>query len=252
MSRDSDAWLKEIFLSAQGEGAHVGERHLFVRFARCHRRCRYCDTDFSSSEAFRLERVPGSVRFDLEANPVSPARLVGLVEALDPSQTARRLTLTGGEPLLHAEFLGRCLPKLVRRRIHLETAGDLPDALESILSFLDAVAMDVKLPSVSGGEPAFEAHAAFLRRCAEAGVETCVKIVVSDRLDAEELARAVRLVSDAAGADLPLILQPLTPKPGLPDRPPNPERLLAWQEMALKTLSDVRLIPQTHLAIGLA
>ena len=36
--------LVEIFSSIQGEGPHVGESTLFVRFGACDLRCRWCDS----------------------------------------------------------------------------------------------------------------------------------------------------------------------------------------------------------------
>jgi len=36
--------ITEIFSSFQGEGPHIGERQVFVRFSHCHLHCAYCDT----------------------------------------------------------------------------------------------------------------------------------------------------------------------------------------------------------------
>ena len=36
--------LVEVFSSVQGEGTHVGETTLFVRFGECDLRCRWCDS----------------------------------------------------------------------------------------------------------------------------------------------------------------------------------------------------------------
>ena len=38
--------IREIFSSIQGEGTHIGEKHVFVRFCKCNLKCDFCDTDF--------------------------------------------------------------------------------------------------------------------------------------------------------------------------------------------------------------
>ena len=51
--------IREIFKSIQGEGPHVGEQQVFVRFCGCNLKCRYCDTDFeiSISKEFTPEEL---------------------------------------------------------------------------------------------------------------------------------------------------------------------------------------------------
>jgi pyruvate formate lyase activating enzyme len=58
------------------------------------------------------------------------------------------ITLSGGEPVLQAHFLGEFLPQAAAAGLHvaLETAGAYPfDLLERILPWLDLVLFDVKL-----------------------------------------------------------------------------------------------------------
>jgi len=59
------------------------------------------------------------------------------------------ITLSGGEPVLHSEFLLSFLPELKKHDIHilLETAGNYPFLmLEPLLPFLDHIYFDYKLP----------------------------------------------------------------------------------------------------------
>src|SRR6185295_8200212 len=93
-------YLSEVFVSFQGEGAHVGRRHLFVRLAGCNIRCRYCDTPDSLERSgtytvYRDDRMP-----EIHTNPVDAAEISGTVQRLlaaDPPIDA--IALTGGEPL---------------------------------------------------------------------------------------------------------------------------------------------------------
>lgn len=59
------------------------------------------------------------------------------------------ITLSGGEPVLHVSFLERFLSMVKENTISvlLETAGNYPfSLLESILSFIDCIYYDYKLP----------------------------------------------------------------------------------------------------------
>ena len=62
-------YLSEIFVSFQGEGAHVGYRHLFVRLAGCNLRCRYCDTPDSRERTTPTPWPPMAGRRKLRAIP---------------------------------------------------------------------------------------------------------------------------------------------------------------------------------------
>jgi organic radical activating enzyme len=49
--------ISEIFSSWQGEGPHLGERHLFIRFERCNVHCEYCDELWKPASEMELASI---------------------------------------------------------------------------------------------------------------------------------------------------------------------------------------------------
>jgi 7-carboxy-7-deazaguanine synthase len=91
--------VKELFLTAQGEGANMGRVAVFIRFAGCNlwsgreedrgkAVCRFCDTDFV-----------GGARFG-SAEALADAAAAAW---RTPDAAARMTVLTGGEPLLQVD-----------------------------------------------------------------------------------------------------------------------------------------------------
>ena len=95
--------VKEIFLTLQGEGAHVGRAAVFCRFAGCNlwsgreeeraaAQCTFCDTDFVG-----VDGTDGGRYADAPA-------LVDVIErAWGTAHGDRYAVLTGGEPLLQVD-----------------------------------------------------------------------------------------------------------------------------------------------------
>ncbi|MBW4551946.1 MAG: 7-carboxy-7-deazaguanine synthase QueE [Aphanocapsa sp. GSE-SYN-MK-11-07L] len=251
---DLTAALVEVFSAIQGEGLNVGTRQIFIRFGICDLRCRFCDSahTWKPSQTCQIERSPGERDFLTANNPVTSQQLLDWVNQQNQPGLHDSISLTGGEPLLHAEFLAQFLP-LVRDRtglpIYLETAGHLPLLLQPILPYLDAVGMDIKLPSVSG-ESHWSAHSEFLRCCHSAKLEVFCKLIVSAQTQTSDLVQARQLVAEVHPA-IPVFLQPVTPLGTAKDlTAPRPEQVLAWQALMKANLKSVRVIPQTHKAIG--
>ncbi len=246
--------LVEVFSAIQGEGLNVGTRQIFIRFGGCDLRCHFCDSahTWHAQSTCQIERSPGQRDFEVYPNPVGVAQLMAWVEQQHQPNVHDSISLTGGEPLLHAEFLAEFLP-VVRDRIslplYLETGGHRPDELAQVLPYLDLVGMDIKLPSVSG-ETHWEAHRRFLESCDRAKVTVFCKAIVSDATDPSNLEQAANLVASVNPA-IPLFLQPVTPlSPTGQPAPPTPDQVLRWQSQLKQQLQSVRVIPQTHKMIN--
>ncbi len=243
--------LDEVFSAIQGEGTRVGERHLFIRMGGCPFRCQYCDTPSGlvPQTHCRVETPPSSRKFKRVPNPVTPEALFTIAGSFLAGDTAHRaVVITGGEPLWQAPYLVSALPLLREygKKIYLETAGAHPAELQSILPFVDVIAMDIKPPSSSGMKPLWSAHRDFLR--IGLAKEILVKIVVTRKTISHDLEQVRDLV---AGVDksVPVILQPVTPSWKV-KFPPTIDQLLNWQTMMSAKLDQVRIIPQVHRALG--
>lgn len=248
------AFVSEIFSSAQGEGINIGRRQLFIRFCECHRRCLYCDTNVERTEFLRVELEPGGDKFLDEPNPVPLKRLLELiVQSNRPECAHDDLFITGGEPLLYADFLAKLLPevrKMIALPVHLETSSDMPEAFVQVAPWIDHVLMDIKLPSVTGEAGTWTEHLGFLKQIIRFGAGATIKLVVNADTEQDDLKRAVAIIREA-GSVFPVILQPMTAtlQSG---RVPTAKQVLDWQsQMAVALGQTVRIIPQTHKIMGL-
>ena len=258
-SSSNEASLVEIFASIQGEGPEVGRSTVFVRFGGCDLRCRWCDSPntWRASETCRIEETAGSGQFTERPNPISAEVIAEIVSGLAP-RPGTWISLTGGEPLLQPQAVAAVVDRLALagRRIYLETHGLHSEALSSMVDRVDLVSMDWKLASdvrwgpgrsAMPGQDFHDAHEAYLRDATRAG-EVYVKVVVTPSTQDEELDAMIdRIVS--VSAEIPLVLQPVTPTGGV-DAMPRPDQLVRWQQRAEERLADVRLIPQTHPIYG--
>lgn len=228
--RDIHGGITEVFDSVQGEGIFAGERQIFIRFTRCNLDCDYCDTAKNSGAAY-----------DTDA-------LLGQVDRLNARGKTGTVSITGGEPLLQTDFLRRFLPELKKRgfKIYLETNGTLAGEFRKVLSLVDTVAMDIKLPSSQGGKKLWKSHRDFLRAAGKKNV--FVKAVVTNRTSAAEIKKTAEVIKDINPA-IPLVLQPVTPARRV-SKKISAEKLLEFQTLAKSFLGDVRIIPQMHKMLG--
>ena len=173
-----EARISEIFVSYQGEASYAGSRQLFVRFFGCNLKCSYCDTPQASYRTF------------------SPGSLLGRVLEMG---RYNELALTGGEPLLYAEFLKVFLGSYKGTspgKVYLETNGILHAEFSEIKENIDVISMDIKLPSSSPGQREhYGEHADFIRACT--GKKTVIKMVITSDTNIDDIKKAADLLGCA-------------------------------------------------------
>lgn len=229
LSDETRARVVEVFSSLQGEGPRLGERQIFARLGGCNLRCDYCD------EPATIPIPSGTIR--------TAEWVKAEIEGLARRRAHRAISWTGGEPLLHAQFLMPLMRWARQQGLenHLETNGTLATSMVALAPLCDAVAMDIKLPS-STGRNNWGAHRDFLRVVPPG---TAVKVVLSDRSTESEWKKVLELVRHAP-RPLSLYLQPATPIGKV--RPIPAGRCLRFESQARRAVGDVdvHVRPQWH------
>lgn len=181
--------------------------------------------------------------FRNEKNPLDAERVAELIKNFCDEVPTHSISFTGGEPLLHWEFI-RDVAAQIPAKIFLETNGTLVDEFEKISAAIDFVSMDIKLPHVVG-KNLFGVHEKFLRAARDK--DLCVKIVVTGSTSDTEFISAIDLIA-AVNENIFVVLQPVTPVNGV--SAVSAGKILSWQAAALRRLKNVRVIPQTHKFIN--
>jgi organic radical activating enzyme len=232
--------LSEVFCSVQGEGPYVGCRQAFVRFTGCNLKCNYCDTPVEATKICKFEAVPGSNEFQELENPLTSEKVSAIVNSYSGLHS---VSLTGGEPLMNADFINMLETKAP---LYLESNMTLPRMAKKVKDKVSYVSGDVKLlPSELLEDP--ELHLESTIECFRTLKVTkdrdCFcKIVVTKDTSADDIEGVVGAISGYISS---LILQPVTQK----EMQPKPGFLLKLQESFLNEI-DTRIIPQTHKMWG--
>lgn len=217
--------ISEIFSSIQGEGIYAGQSQVFARFAECNISCSYCDTKFDLYREYDSKEL--------------------LSEIESFGKGLRSVSLTGGEPLYQKDFLKEILCLLKQRgyKTYLETNGTLPLALKEVISNVDIVAMDIKLPSSGDNHCAYwQEHRDFLK--ISLGKDVFVKAIICCSTTQEDYLDMLNLLKgmDYRGT---LVLQPNSF-----EKERLREKLAAFKKYAQPYSFSVRVIPQIHKLIG--
>lgn len=217
------AKINELFVSLQGEGPYVGVRQAFVRLAGCNMNCRYCDTDYSVNKEINIKEMLGFIR------------QAGRIHSV---------AFTGGEPLFQCGFLVGFLPELKKKRytIYLETNGVLYSGLRSIIRWVDIVAMDIKLPSVTGQAACWKEHEKFIKIAQNNKKELFLKVVVAPHCNEKDINVLVNLMK-RCGQKIVIILQP---EHEYVRNSILMQKMDVWQQKLSTVAGQVRIVPQVH------
>ncbi|MCM8823838.1 MAG: 7-carboxy-7-deazaguanine synthase QueE [Candidatus Omnitrophica bacterium] len=215
--------ISEIFKSIQGEGPYLGISQVFVRFYGCNLDCTYCDTRQIYFKEMSVEEVKSNVY---------------------NYQDYHSISITGGEPLLQVDFLMELLPqfKQDKKLIYLETNGVLYQNLKKIISWVDIIAMDFKLPSSCGSQNLFIQHRYFLEEALKR--ETFIKVVITPSTNEEELVE-VFSIARSIRPEIIFVLQPQHPY-----EEALKERIGYFSDLGRIYLPNIRVIPQMHKILG--
>ena len=222
-----NARVLEIFRSLQGEGKYVGVDQVFVRLFECNMHCVWCDTPHSIGDTTRRYKE------------YSEEELLRTIQEL--SAGCHSVSLTGGEPLLQADFLTQFIPLLhdVDLPVYLETNGTLAEALQKIIEHVDTIAMDIKLPSSTQCQAYWKEHEAFIKIGKEK--DLFIKTVISSTTAQADIEKMVKLIIKSA-PETTVYLQPnyFEMKNGVINK------CQEFQKYCTLHLDDVRVLPQVH------
>ena len=223
-----EAKISEIFWSLQGEGLYVGVPQLFIRFYGCNLSCIFCDTNFDSYRTFTPDALMGEIP-----------------EFKGPYHS---ISITGGEPLLQADFIMDFLDKYkkaYKKLVYLETNGTLYRELSKVIDYVDIIAMDFKLPSSTRRASFWKEHEKFLKIAKKR--KTFVKAVITRKTTSGDIRRMVEIVQKISN-DIPIVLQPVTTL--IDSEKASRESLEHFRNILKESTSRAQIIPQVHKIIG--
>ncbi len=106
--------VSEIFNSIDGEGIRTGELVTFIRLYGCNLRCKYCDSMYA-------------VDSDKDRKNCKDMTADEIVNEVNRISLSKKVTLTGGEPLLNNLFSLSLIYKLLNNKyeVNIETNGSI-------------------------------------------------------------------------------------------------------------------------------
>jgi len=207
----------------------IGKRQIFIRFAGCNINCLYCDT--------------------IDSKSLDNGKYMSFEELNDKIQSLmtddfHSLEITGGEPLLHSDYIHDFLQKYPYPAM-LETNATVPDAMHQLKDLIDIVSMDIKLPehfrSNEQWKKVYSEELESIRIMEEDNISYYLKIVVSDTTPLGVISDILTDLKSLCSKDVDLIVQPVSPMSKWSDK----KHLFEISEL-IGAHFNVSIIPQIH------
>ena len=219
----------EIFSSIQGEGQYIGKRQIFIRFAGCNINCKYCDTTTSKNKN--------------SGKKYTHEQLNDKIQSL-MTDDFHSLEITGGEPLLHTQYISEFLEKYPYRAM-LETNATIPGNMRKLTRLIDIVSMDIKLPehfeTLPEWEDVYEKELETIDVLEESDTEYYIKIVVSPTTPIDVIDKITGELENKISPAREVIVQPVSPTEKWTDK----DNLFKISQTIGKNF-NVSIIPQIH------
>lgn len=186
---NKEGYIKEVFVSIQGEGKYAGVRQIFIRLSGCSIGCENCDTDYIGSDYFLLDN-------ELFENPILPENLTEIIGKTFNLAGIHSIAITGGEPLEQSEFLYDLICELKKRGVKtmLETSGFYLDKLNNFFDIVDIFSIDIKIESSFGIK--FSENLKKILRYVDTG-SSYVKLIITENIQHYEFKSVVKLLKYA-------------------------------------------------------
>ena len=129
--------INSIYRATEGEGIHIGESQMFVRFQGCNIGCLNCDSkdtwDFSAAQMLDLEDVLNKIE-ELSKTDYFPLK---------------RVSITGGDPLhpKHEESVLSLVKALKQQDYYINIEASGSRICDEIFNLVDFISFDFKTPS---------------------------------------------------------------------------------------------------------
>ncbi len=133
-------------------------------------------------------------------------------------------------------------------KIYLETNGILWKPLLEVIGWCDLIAMDIKTPSVTHEGNFDLEHKRFLE-IAKAK-ETFIKIIVSKEINLREFENEIRIVAEIA-PEIPVVLVPISQEKEGHEDPELMHLMGQLQQIAMRSLSQIRIVPRFHKILNI-